>query len=546
MSAVGSTALVPDRSPARLSGRTVVWIATVGLLPLVELALLSACFDASALGARGGWLAHAIGDSGTLVRAAVPVLAAALLVAAARLPSLRPALRAAYGASPRPWDALLGHLALFGVVVWLSTAVFGEGRPGATVLIAWLLACVTAAALWFAALIPGVASGGAPSLLGGTLVAGAGLGLLAAGAASVTRDWWQPLGRSTLWLVAAMLRASGLEVGSDPAQFLVGTPTFVVEITEFCSGYQGIGLMWTFLGAYLWLFRTRLRFPRALWLLPLGTVLAWVLNAFRIAALVVIGSNGHEDIAVGGFHYHAGTLLFCAAALGLASWAGSSRTFCTDVEPERRYENPTAAYVMPFVALLATSLLTGAASRGGFDLLYGARVVVAAGVVWHFRERLATAGWRPSWAGACLGVAAFAIWLLLAGTGEPGGALADGLSGLDPLTRGLWLALRLVGSIAVVPLVEELAFRGYLARRLTSVDFETVPLSRVGWLALLGSALLFGLLHRAVLAGTAAGVVYGLAARRRGRIGDAVVAHAVTNALLASTVLATGRWTLWQ
>jgi hypothetical protein len=38
----------------------------------------------------------------------------------------------------------------------------------------------------------------------------------------------------------------------------------------------------------------------------------------------------------------------------------------------------------------------------------------------------------------------------------------------------------------------------------------------------------------------------GLAARRRGQLCDAVLAHAVTNALLAVTVLATGRWTLWQ
>jgi exosortase E/protease (VPEID-CTERM system) len=533
-------------SSARLPGRTIVWIAAVGLLPLLELALLSACFDASALAARGGWLAGAIGDSGALVRAALPVLAAALLVAAARLPSLGPALRAAYGTVARPWGALLGHLALFGVVVWLSTDVFGEGQPGTAVLLAWVLACLAAVMLWFAALIPGVLGGGAPSLIGATLVAGAGLGLLAAGAASVTREWWQPLGRSTLWLVAVMLRAFGLEVGTDPGQFLVGTPTFVVEITDYCSGYQGIGLMWIFLGAYLWLFRARLRFPRALWLLPLGTVLAWVLNAFRIAVLVVIGSHGHEEIAVGGFHYHAGTLLFCATALGLAAWAGSSPTFCTDVAPGQEGENPTAAYLMPFVALLATSLLTGVASRSGFDLLYGARVVVAGGLVWHFRERLLTAGWSTSWAGPLLGIAAFGIWLALAGTGDPGGTLAEGLSRLDPATRAVWLAFRLAGSVAVVPLVEELAFRGYLARRLTAPDFESVPLDRVGWLALLGSALLFGLMHRAVLAGTAVGVLYGLAARRRGQLADAVVAHAVTNALLALTVLATGRWALWQ
>jgi membrane protease YdiL (CAAX protease family) len=42
------------------------------------------------------------------------------------------------------------------------------------------------------------------------------------------------------------------------------------------------------------------------------------------------------------------------------------------------------------------------------------------------------------------------------------------------------------------------------------------------------------------LAGAAVGLLYGLAARRRGQLGDAVLAHGITNALLAVT----GRLTL--
>lgn len=59
------------------------------------------------------------------------------------------------------------------------------------------------------------------------------------------------------------------------------------------------------------------------------------------------------------------------------------------------------------------------------------------------------------------------------------------------------------------------------------------------------SSLLFGLLHQRLLAGTLAGLVYGLAVYRRGELGDAVVAHAVTNGLLAGWVLGTGSWELW-
>ena len=48
------------------------------------------------------------------------------------------------------------------------------------------------------------------------------------------------------------------------------------------------------------------------------------------------------------------------------------------------------------------------------------------------------------------------------------------------------------------------------------------------------------------LAGTVAGMVYALAVYRRGSLGDAVVAHAVTNALIAATVLCFGAWGLWS
>ena len=60
-----------------------------------------------------------------------------------------------------------------------------------------------------------------------------------------------------------------------------------------CSGYEGIGLIWAFLTAYLVLFRRRLRFPRALLLFPIGTLVMWLANGVRIAALV-----GHMALAL--------------------------------------------------------------------------------------------------------------------------------------------------------------------------------------------------------------------------------------------------------
>jgi CAAX prenyl protease-like protein len=71
-------------------------------------------------------------------------------------------------------------------------------------------------------------------------------------------------------------------------------------------------------------------------------------------------------------------------------------------------------------------------------------------------------------------------------------------------------------------------------------------LGKFSWPAVLVSSLLFGVLHGRWLAGFLAGLAYALLLSRRGRLSDAVWAHAITNALIAGYVLATRDWTLWM
>jgi CAAX prenyl protease-like protein len=110
----------------------------------------------------------------------------------------------------------------------------------------------------------------------------------------------------------------------------------------------------------------------------------------------------------------------------------------------------------------------------------------------------------------------------------------------------LWITLRVLGATLTVPVAEELAFRGFLMRRLITSDFESVSYRHFTWLSMTISSLLFGVLHGdRWLAGTLAGAFYAFASIRSGRLGDAVVAHATTNAFLAIYVLVTGNWILW-
>jgi CAAX prenyl protease-like protein len=145
-------------------------------------------------------------------------------------------------------------------------------------------------------------------------------------------------------------------------------------------------------------------------------------------------------------------------------------------------------------------------------------------------------------------VGVFVLWLLLepvAIDNRDGEVLELGLARLSRIEAAIWLTFRILGAVVTVPLAEELAFRGYLTRRLIAADFQDVRPGQVTWLSFLVSSALFGLLHGRLLAGMLAGMCYALALYRRGSLIDAVVAHATTNALLAVYVLATGSWSLW-
>jgi CAAX prenyl protease-like protein len=125
-------------------------------------------------------------------------------------------------------------------------------------------------------------------------------------------------------------------------------------------------------------------------------------------------------------------------------------------------------------------------------------------------------------------------------------AYADSIASLSPVMVALWITFRAVGSVLIVPIVEELAFRGYLTRRLIAEEFDSVPMGQFSWFAFLVSSVIFGLLHGRWLAGTLAGMLFAWALYRRGRLTDAVLAHATANGLITIYVLNTQNWAAWS
>jgi CAAX prenyl protease-like protein len=209
-------------------------------------------------------------------------------------------------------------------------------------------------------------------------------------------------------------------------------------------------------------------------------------------------------------------------------------------------QNPAAWYLVPFLMVLAAGMVSRAASSG-FEWLYPLRFFAAAGTLWFFRFKYSNLDWRFSWFAPLIGGLVFVVWLTLdPGPGPHVDRVALGLAALPAFARIAWIAFRTLAAVVTVPIVEELAFRGFLIRRLISPDFSALGMRRFTLFSLLVSSAAFGLLHGdRWLAGSIAGVLYALALVRKGRISDAIVAHATSNALLAAWVLIGGKWYLW-
>jgi exosortase E/protease (VPEID-CTERM system) len=351
----------------------------------------------------------------------------------------------------------------------------------------------------------------------------------------------------TFQLVSWMLAPFLSPIIRDPVTRTIGSETFSVSVAPLCSGWEGLGLALVFAIAWLWLSRRVYRFPRALILIPGALALIFFLNAVRIAALILIGHHGAPLVATTGFHSQAGWIGFNLVVLGVAVISPRIPWLVRETESRQRQAapNPTVAYLLPFAVILAAGLISRAASAE-FEWLYPLRFAAAAIALYAFRREYRDLIRWPGWESWACGAVVFLIWIGLDRGAHADSGLAAGLRALPAPARVAWLVCRVLGAVVTVPIAEELAFRGFLLRRLVAEKFEDVDLGVLKWPALLISSLAFGLMHGdRWIAGAIAGGLYAAVMIRRRSLVDAAVAHATTNALIASLVLMGGRWDLW-
>ncbi len=214
--------------------------------------------------------------------------------------------------------------------------------------------------------------------------------------------------------------------------------------------------------------------------------------------------------------------------------------------------------VLPFVLFMALLALRGAAPEDGawgFDTrwLYAVQTLIVGTVLvvlWREYGELARQTLpdiRETLLAIGAGVLVFGLWIHLDAPWMTLGSASASFTPLRPDGQIDWLlaAFRVAGAALVVPVMEELFWRSFLMRWIQQPVFESVLPSSVGLRAIVLSTFVFTLAHNLWLAAVLAGLVYALLYWRTGKLWVAVIAHAVTNAMLAGWVLMTGNWQFW-
>lgn len=186
-------------------------------------------------------------------------------------------------------------------------------------------------------------------------------------------------------------------------------------------------------------------------------------------------------------------------------------------------------------------------------LLYPARAVAVGILLFLLRRHYSEINFRellnPGGAAAAvlMGLVVFLLWINM----DWSRATARTGVGFDPnlfqpgWERIVMIGFRMIGSVLVVAVMEELFWRSFFLRWLIHVDFRVIPIGMFTWGSFVGTAILFGLEHTMIVAGITAGILYNLLLYYRRSISCCILSHAVTNFSLCIYILKTGSYHLW-
>ncbi|HEY7116411.1 MAG TPA: CAAX prenyl protease-related protein [Tepidisphaeraceae bacterium] len=226
----------------------------------------------------------------------------------------------------------------------------------------------------------------------------------------------------------------------------------------------------------------------------------------------------------------------------------------------RSHVRDDLAYVLPMFTFLGFVGLSGmghetAHGNNWYPWTYVARVVVVGGMLVLFRRTYTRIRWDYWWLGLIVGVIGIFQWVGMQVWLErhfeffrPGGKVFDpDLFFNQAATRDVFIGIRLLGAVVVVPFMEELFWRDFCWRTIIAPnDFKLAAVGEWDLKAFVIVPLVFALVHGNWWL-TAIGwafMVGGLLVYTRS-LGACIVAHATTNLLLGLWVLYSKHWSFW-
>ena len=208
-------------------------------------------------------------------------------------------------------------------------------------------------------------------------------------------------------------------------------------------------------------------------------------------------------------------------------------------------------YCIPAIVFALANTVEGQFSVDYYPAIYAVKAVAVTLALVACRRILRDIipSWRLVAPSVAVGAAVCVLWVVME-LWVPYPHLGDRAS-YDPFDRlapdaaRAFLAVRLYGMVLLVPIFEELLWRSFLIRYATAADFHKIrpwEYSTAAFWIVAGAA---AVAHTEWLTALVTNVIYTLWLRRTRSVFAVVVAHAITNLLLAAYILVTGHWQLW-
>lgn len=203
-------------------------------------------------------------------------------------------------------------------------------------------------------------------------------------------------------------------------------------------------------------------------------------------------------------------------------------------------------YILPFFLFAAITYLGPLLSLSPV-LIYPLKTVVTGGCLFAFwktlREEIV---FRMDWPAVIAGILVFFIWIIIEGQyPQLGSSTSFNPTSLDTGAYLTYTGFHLLGSFLIVPVMEEVFWRSFALRFLIDSRFTAVPLGTFTWFSFIIVSVAFGLEHHRWLPGIIAGLVYALVLYRTKNLFSPILAHVVTNFLLAVYVIGSDSWHFW-